>query len=151
MLSVPNLRKQVLFQDIEEEHLGYLAGILKAYPLKKGEFLFKEGDVTKGLYLVHSGKIEISKTTPDGWRQTLAVITPGNFFGELALIEKRNHQATAKAIENTDLIKLLKEDFERMEKENAAVAMQIVKKLALVMSNNLRRMNERFLNALISY
>jgi CRP-like cAMP-binding protein len=55
------------------------------------------------------------------------------------------------AIENTELLKLPKEEFEKLEKEDVVLASQILKKLVLVMSKNLRRMNEKFLNALINY
>jgi CRP-like cAMP-binding protein len=151
MIDMGVLRKQVLFEGIEPRHLEYLAGIIKEVSLKKDGLLFKEGDPTKGLYLIKSGRIEISKMTPDGWRQTLAVVPEGGFFGELSIIEKRNHEATAKALENTEILKLLRDDFDRLEKENQELALQIMKRIALVMSNNLRRMNERFLKALVNY
>jgi CRP-like cAMP-binding protein len=151
MLNASELRKQVLFEDIEKCDLDKLAAEITEISLKKGDGLFKEGDETRGIYLVRSGKIEISKVTPDAWKQTLAVLTPGNFFGELSIMEKRRHEAVAVALEKADLLLLKKEVFERMEKETPVLALQITKKIALVMSRNLRRMNEKFLNALINY
>lgn len=151
MVKKGELKKNLLLEDITDPALEKIAGVIKEVSLKKGEFLFKEGDDTKGIYMLHSGKIEINKVTPDGWKQTLAVITPGSFFGELSILEKRRHEATAIAIENTELFKLTKEDFEKLEKEDVTLALQIIKKIALVMCKNLRRMNEKFLNALISY
>lgn len=151
MANVTDLKKQVLFEDIGESGLEKMTKIIREITLKKGEFLFKEGEETKGIYLVKSGKIEISKVTADGWRQTLAVFTPGHFFGELSILEKRKHEATATAIENTELFKLLKEDFEKIGKEDSSLAFEIIKKIALVMSKNLRRMNDKFLNALVNY
>lgn len=151
MLSVSELKKQVLLEDISEEGLEQLAKLLDVIHLKKGEFLFKEGDETTGIYMIRSGKIEISKLTADGWKQTLAVLSTGNFFGELSILEKRKHEASAVALENTELMKLSKEAFEKMEVENTVLAFGVIKKIALVMSKNLRRMNEKFLNALINY
>ncbi len=151
MITKSDLRKQVLIEDIAEPGLEKLTGILKELSLKKGDSLFKEGEETKGIYMVRSGKIEITKLTPDGWKQTLAVLTPGSFFGELSILEKRKHEANATAMENTELLKLTKEEFEKMEKEEVALASQIIKKVALIMSKNLRRMNEKFMNALINY
>jgi CRP/FNR family cyclic AMP-dependent transcriptional regulator len=151
MLSASELKKQILFEDIEKSELEKVTGELTELSLKKGDSLFKEGDETKGIYLVRSGKVEISKVTPDAWKQTLAVLTPGHFFGELSIMEKRLHEANASALEKTDLFLLKKEVFEKMEKENPVLAMEIFKKIALIMSRNLRRMNEKFLNALINY
>jgi CRP/FNR family cyclic AMP-dependent transcriptional regulator len=151
MVSASELRKQVLFEDIEKPELEKLAEEITEISLKKGDSLFKEADETKGIYLVRSGKVEISKVTPDGWKQTLAVLTPGSFFGELSIMEKRRHEANAVALEKTDLLLLKKEVFEKLEKDKPDVALQIFKKIALTMSKNLRRMNEKFLNALINY
>ncbi|MDP1853549.1 MAG: cyclic nucleotide-binding domain-containing protein, partial [Candidatus Omnitrophota bacterium] len=141
----------ILFEDISNSELEKLAKVIKEVSLKKGEFLFKEGEDTKGIYMIRSGKIEINKVTPDGWKQTLAVLSTGSFFGELSIIEKRKHEANAVAIENTELLKLPKEEFEKLEKEDVVLASQILKKLVFVMTKNLRRMNEKFLNALINY
>ncbi|MBA3061123.1 MAG: cyclic nucleotide-binding domain-containing protein [Nitrospirae bacterium] len=151
MLSINELRKQILFEGIKDADLGKLSGSIEERFLKKGEFLFREGEDTKGIYMIRSGKIEINKVTPDGWKQTLAVLTVGSFFGELSIIEKRKHEANAVAIENTELLKLPKEEFEKLEKEDVVLASQILKKLVFVMTKNLRRMNEKFLNALINY
>ncbi len=151
MVNISELKKQILFEDISNSELEKLAKVIKEVSLKKGEFLFKEGEDTKGIYMICSGKIEINKVTPDGWKQTLAVLTAGGFFGELSIIEHRRHEANAVAIEGAELLKLPKEEFEKLEKENIAITSQILKKLVLVMSKNLRRMNEKFLNALINY
>ncbi|MEK7683489.1 MAG: cyclic nucleotide-binding domain-containing protein, partial [Nitrospirota bacterium] len=137
MVNISELKKQILFEDISNSELEKLAKVIKEVSLKKGEFLFKEGEDTKGIYMIRSGKIEINKVTPDGWKQTLAVLSTGNFFGELSIIEKRKHEANAVAIENTELLKLPKEEFEKLEKEDVVLASQILKKLVLVMSKNL--------------
>jgi CRP-like cAMP-binding protein len=151
MIKTDLLKQQILLEDLDSEGLNKISKIIKKYSLKKGEQLFKEKDETKGLWLIHSGKIEISRVTADGWRQTLAVLTPGHFFGELSIIENRRHVASAVAIEETELLLLPKEDFERLFEEDMALACNIIKRIAIVMSKNLRRMNDKFLSALISY
>ncbi|MEW6001689.1 MAG: cyclic nucleotide-binding domain-containing protein [Nitrospirota bacterium] len=148
---IKTLKQQVLLQDLDSGGLNKISKIFKKMTFKKGEQLFKEGDDTRGLYLIHSGKVEISKVTPDGWRQTIAALTPGHFFGELSILEKRRHEASAIAAEDSELFLISKEDFEKLMEEDIELACQIIKKIALVMSKNLRRMNDKFLNALISY
>ena len=86
MVNISELKKQILFEDISNSELEKLAKVIKEVSLKKGEFLFKEGEDTKGIYMIRSGKIEINMVTPDGWKQTLAVLSTGNFFGELSII-----------------------------------------------------------------
>jgi CRP/FNR family transcriptional regulator len=151
MIKPSLLKKQVLLEGIKKTDLDKIAKVLKRLSFKKGEQIFNEKEDTKGLYLIHSGKIEVSKVTPDGWKQTLAVLRGGHFLGELSIIEKRRHEATAVALDNTEVFLISKHDFEKMEKKDTALTSQIMKKLVLIMSKNLRRMNEKFLNSLISY
>jgi len=151
MIKADILKKQILFADFDMEGLEKISKILKKLSFKKEEQLFKEKDDTRGLWLIHSGKVEISRVTADGWRQTLAVLTAGQFFGELSLLENRRHVASAVAIEDTELFLLPKEDFERILEEDIALACDIIKRIAIMMSKNLRMMNDKFLSALISY
>lgn len=151
MIKTSLLKKQVLLKDLDNADLEKIAKIVKKLSFRKGEYLFKEKEYTKGLYLIHSGKVEISKVTLDGWKQTLAILHSGHFLGELSIIEKRVHEANATALENTELFLISKKDFEKMEKQDTALTSKIMKKLVLIMSKNLRRMNEKFLSSLISY
>jgi CRP/FNR family transcriptional regulator len=151
MIKPDVLKEQVLLQDIDKAGINKIAKITRQVSIKKGEPLFKEKDDTKGVWLIQSGKIEISRVTADGWRQTLVVLTAGHFFGELSILENRKHVASAVALEDTELLLLPKEDFDKMMEEDCALALHIVKRIAIVMSKNLRRMNDKFLSALISY
>lgn len=145
------LKQQALLEDLGSVELTRISKVIQKLKFKKGDYIFREKEDTKGLYLVHSGKVEIAKVTSDGWKQTLAVFEKGHFFGELSILEKRRHEAYAIAIENTEILLIGKEGFEKLEKEESKIAFKIMKKLALVMCKNIRRMNEKFLNALISY
>jgi CRP-like cAMP-binding protein len=151
MASVEELKKQVLFEDLTTPQLKDLSKIIEKISLKKGEALFSHSDDTRGIYLVRSGAVEISKTTPDGWKQKLAVFKAGQFFGELSVMEKRKHEADASSVEKTELLLLTKNAFEMLEKDQAKLALAITKNIAIAMSKNLRRMNEKFMNALINY
>jgi len=151
MIKAEQLKNQVLFQDLDKTGLNKMAKIVQKVSLKKGEQLFKEKDTTQGLYLINAGKVEISRVTADGWRQTLVVLTSGHFFGELSILEKRHHVATAVALDNTDLFLIPRDDFEKLMVDEMAVACAIIKRIAIVMSKNLRQMNDKFLSALISY
>lgn len=151
MVSIEDLKRQVLFEELDNKSLEKIAQRLQILNFKKGETLFSEGDEARGIYLINSGKIEITKATPDGWRQTIAHFGPGNFFGELSIIENRRHEAKAVATENVSVYLLSMEDFQRIEREDLLLASEILKKLVLILSRNIRLMNERFLKALVNY
>lgn len=145
------LKQQSLFSDIDSEGLEKLSKIVNKLSLKKGEQLFKEKDDTRGVFLLHSGKVEISRVTADGWRQTLTVVTPGDFFGELSILERRHHVASAVAVEDAELFLIPKEEFDRLMEQDTKLACYILKKIAMEMSKKLRRTTDKFLSALISY
>ena len=145
------LKQQSLFSDIDSEGLEKLSKVVTKISLKKGEQLFKEKDDTRGVFLLHSGKVEISRVTADGWRQTLTVVTPGDFFGELSILERRHHVASAVAVEDAELFLIPKEEFDRLMDQDTKLACYILKKIAMEMSKKLRRTTDKFLSALISY
>lgn len=151
MVSINALKKQVLLEDIDKENLEKICKKIEELSFKKNGYVFKEKEDAKGIYLIHSGKLEISKTTPDGWKQTLAVLGSGHFCGELSILEKRKHEANAVAIEDTTLFLLSKAEFERIENEDIVLANIILKKLSFALSKNLRLMNDKFLKVLVNY
>ena len=71
--------------------------------LRSGEVLFKEGAAGDEMYLIRSGKIRIVKDL-EGTKKTLAVIGEGEFFGEMALLDKRPRSAAAIAETDAKLI-----------------------------------------------
>src|SRR5512135_2294152 len=106
------LKKQVLFSDLTDAELAMMAQKVVTEKHARGTSIFREGEPTKGLYLVRSGKVEISKATPDGWKQTLALITENHMFGELSVIEdKKTHGADATAMEDTEVFRITLADF----------------------------------------
>lgn len=151
MITPDILKQQVLLEGIDDAGLSKIANITRQVSVKKGDQLFKEKDDTKGLWLIRTGKIEISRMTADGWRQTLVVLPANHFFGELSILENRHHVASATALEDSDLLLIPKEDFDDLVQKDCTLALKIVIKLAIAMSKNLRRMNDKFLSALISY
>ncbi|HHN65785.1 MAG TPA: cyclic nucleotide-binding domain-containing protein [Nitrospirae bacterium] len=152
MVDLADLKEQILLKDLNDEELRIIAErvVEESYPL--GKLIFMEGEETVGIYLIKKGRVEISKTTPDGWKQTLAVLSERHFFGELSVIEdKKEHGAIATAIDNTDVFVIKKEDLKSLEKTNPELMYKIMKTIARVASRNVHTMNEKLVKLLISY
>ena len=152
MADKSELKKQMLFSDLTDAELGLMAQKIAVENYPKGNPIFKEGEPTKGIYLVKSGKVEISKTTPDGWKQTLALLSENHIFGELAVIEENKvHGATATAIETTEIYRFKTDDFKALEKSDTMMMYKIMKTIARIASKNVHSMNEKLMKLLISY
>ena len=148
---VSGLRAQTLFQNIESEDIARVAQHFTCITVDKDEHVFRLGSPSEGLYLIRSGRVEVSKATADGWRQTLVVLTKGHFLGEIALLEKTTHATDARALEATELYVMSGERFYALEEQEPGVMLRIIKNIAVIQGLNIRRMNEKFLNALINY
>jgi CRP-like cAMP-binding protein len=107
VITLTELKKQRLFCDLDDAELALMAKKVQVEQYPMGSAIFREGEPTRGLCLIRSGKIEVSKTTPDGWKQTLAVLKERHFFGELSVIEDRkNHSTNTTALETTELYRI---------------------------------------------
>jgi CRP-like cAMP-binding protein len=152
MADKSELKKQMLFSDLTDTELGTMAQKIAVENYPKGKTIFNEGEPTKGIYLVKSGKVEISKTTADGWKQTLALLSDNHIFGELSVIEDKNtHGATATSIEATEVYRFKTEDFKALEKSDTMMMYKIMKTIARISSRNVHAMNEKLMKLLISY
>ena len=90
-----------IFEGIETDLLGQIAPSVHVVQLAEGEVIFREGDPGDLLYLVGEGSVRISKSGRGGEQETLGVIQPGNFFGEMALLDGQPRSAMATAVGNT--------------------------------------------------
>jgi CRP-like cAMP-binding protein len=96
----------------------------------KGTILFKEGDTkSKEMYVIHKGKVKISKTVGDK-ETVLAIFGQGEFFGEMATLSNMPRSATAEVVEDSLMLVIDPKTFEMMIKNNNEVALRMIKKLS---------------------
>jgi len=94
-----------------------------------GTVLFREGEAGQEMYVVHAGRIELTRGK-GALRQTLAVLSSGEFFGEMAIVMDRPRTATATVLEDARLLVLDAGTFEAMVRNNAEIALRIIRKMA---------------------
>jgi CRP/FNR family transcriptional regulator, cyclic AMP receptor protein len=97
--------------------------------LPRGTVLFREGDPGKEMYVLQAGRIAISKKVRDV-EKVLAVLGPGEFFGEMAIISNKPRNATATVDEEAKVLVIDPRTFEGMIRGNAEIAVRMIKKLA---------------------
>lgn len=152
MAKINELKSQRLLEGLDSKNLEKVGKLVDAIEVQKGDTVFKEGDPTRGIYMVKKGTVEINKVTPDGWKQKLIEINENHFFGELSVIEnKESHGANAEAVDDTELFVINKEKFEEMEKSDPSLMAKLMKTIARVASRNVHTMNNKLIKLLISY
>lgn len=97
---------------------------------KKGHVLFHEGDEGDEMFIVQSGRVAIKKKVKEG-ETTLAVLEKGDFFGEMAILERMPRSASAEVVEDGDLIVISGEIFGDMIKANPEIAVRMLRKYSI--------------------
>lgn len=100
-----------LFQGLEAAERATLAATMTRVSYPKGEVLFCTGDPGDALYVVHSGRVELSVRDHAGERIVLDHCEPGGLFGELSMFDGGARTANAEAIDTTELLLLDRQDF----------------------------------------
>lgn len=99
----------------------------KVFP--RGAVLFREGEPGKEMYVVQSGRVNVSKKVGDV-EKILAALGPGEFLGEMSILNNRPRSATATCAEDSKLLVIDGKTFEAMIRGNAEIAIRMIKKLA---------------------
>jgi signal transduction histidine kinase len=138
-----HLSENRLFEGIEPDLLKQIRKQVDVLEFKSGEVVFHEGDPGDSLYLVGEGSVKISKEDRGGREQILDYIKPGNFFGEMALLEGKPRSAMATAAEPTLLGAVKEETFQHLlELAPSRLHMNFLRSI----SERLRSVNSHFIN-----
>lgn len=93
-----------------------------------GEVLFREGDAGSVMYVLQSGRVQITREFASGER-TLALLGPGDFFGEMAIVNGKPRTATATAVEPVRALVIDAKTFEAMVMGNGEIALRLITRL----------------------
>lgn len=96
---------------------------------RAGETIFQEGEVGETMYIIQEGEVRIHKRVRDR-ETTLAVLKAGDFFGEMAIIDREPRSASATAATDAKIIVLSKDIFESQIKTNPKIIMSILRKMS---------------------
>jgi len=136
---VERLRRLPLFSRLSEEELGDLAGRIRLRPYKRAEVIFRKDDPGTHLYLVLEGAVKISLPGEFGQEALVAIMRPGEFFGELALFDRSPRSAGATALEDTRAALLASDDFLAFLEHHPSAVRVVLETLA----RTIRRLSDR--------
>jgi CRP/FNR family transcriptional regulator, cyclic AMP receptor protein len=106
MEDVTALTRSDLFASLGAEALERVATEAATTRLERNDILFNEGDEAQDLFVVQSGRIAIAKGSPDGRESLVALIEPGDIFGEMPLFDGEPRSASARALERSELVRV---------------------------------------------
>ncbi len=140
-----------LFKGLSARDIGLLAQALHSRTYHAGEVLFVEGDIGRALFILETGKVELSKRdAAAGQDRPIFTVESGDFFGEMALLEQMPRTATATAAERSKLHLLYRSKLDGLLSQHPRIGISIMSHLAQLLSARLRRVSSASAGASIS-
>ncbi len=140
------VRQAPLFAALDDEAAEALQATMARREISRGAVLFHEGEPGDRLYVIVDGKIKLGRASGDGRENLLAILGPGEMFGELSLFDPGPRNATATAVADTALIGVGNDDLTAWLTGRPDVARQLLRALA----RRLRRTNEALADLVFS-
>lgn len=132
--SLHALEQAALFSDLSPEELGQIARLFKPRGFRQGDVVVKEGTGGAAFFVIESGE---ARVTIDGeYRATLG---PGDFFGEIALIDEGTRMATITAASDMKCYGLTLWDFRPLVERNGVIGWKLLQRMAQMLRDSRKR------------
>lgn len=131
-----------IFSGLSEEEVSSFASDLQRIKFSKGAKIITESESADTLYFICKGKVKICKSlkNPDTPKAELSTLEPGEFFGEMGIINEEPRSASVEALEDVELLVIPKDVFVGISFKHPEVMFNLMRTL----SGRLRETNERF-------
>jgi len=139
-MSIEDTLSQVpLFSELNRRALGRLAKGTVRRQFARGDVIVKEGEQAVAFFFVLSGRVEVVKGAEGPTPKVLNTLSPGDFFGETALLDSYLRSATVRALEDTECLELWRWDFLYALRTNRHIALEMLP----ILGRRLREMDEQ--------
>ena len=128
-VSTAVLKTVPLFASCPEEQLRMLTTVVTRKSAPRSTTIMAGGDPTDSLYIILSGRLKVKMSDSEGKEVILAILGPGEIFGEMGLIDDEPRSATVISIEPCELLSISKRDFKKCLQENFDMTMAVMRGL----------------------
>jgi CRP/FNR family cyclic AMP-dependent transcriptional regulator len=136
--SIEELRRVGLFGAISDEVLGFLTARLELIQPTAGEIVFKEGDAARDMFVVLGGEMEVLKRSQTGVDARVALLGPGDWFGEMSILDVQPRSATVRLLAPSRLLRISASDLDSLYRHDTKAYAIIVLNIARELSRRLR-------------
>lgn len=134
-------RNVPIFHGLSTRQLGRVIVSMQRRHYQSGEMLFEEGQDGKAVFVIKSGRVELTRRVGDSPR-TLGILGPGQMFGEMALLERMKRTARATMVEEGEIYLLYTATLETLIQRHPAIGIRLLRNMAVMLSALLRRTNQ---------
>jgi CRP/FNR family cyclic AMP-dependent transcriptional regulator len=137
-LSASELRGIGLFGALGDEVLGHLSNTLSVELPSAGDTIFREGEEANAMYVVISGEVEVLKRGKRGVDARVALLGPGDWFGEMSIVDIQPRSATIRALAPGRLVRITSADLDALYRFDLRSYAIVILNLARELSRRLR-------------
>ena len=141
-MIIETLQKSEVFSSLKSEELDDISNYFEKVIFGNNDTIFNEGDPSDKFYLVAEGSVKILKHTVMGKDIILEMMSPGDIFGGVAVLDKKPFPASAQAMESTTVIRISRQNLLKIMEDYPTLKLDIVK----YFSNKLRDAHEMLKN-----
>lgn len=132
-------RKFELFEGLDESELQKIAALAKPRKYQRDEVIFHADERGDIFCLILRGKVKVTMISPEGKEIILSMLGPGDFFGEMALLDDEPRSATVMAVEPLEVLTIYREELLQIMRDDFTITRNIIAEL----SKRLRRASRR--------
>src|SRR5690625_1557447 len=134
------VRRVEIFSGLTEKQQDLVATMARPRLFSDGELIHSAGEQTGTMFVVHTGKVKVSRLLPSGRKQLLRVVKPGDTLGEYALLTGSTQPEEAEAIDDVRLCVFVHEDLKDLIERYPAIAHRMLRTLGQRLSHTEHRL-----------
>jgi len=127
-----------LFAALPNEVLGHLAATLELRSFEAGATVFQEGETARDMFAVVSGEMEVLKHSRLGREARVALLGPGDWFGEMSIVDVQPRSASVRVLSPSRVVRMTAGDLDALYRRDIRAYSLIILNLARELSRRLR-------------
>ena len=126
-----DILKQIpLFSELSDKELEKIIHLASKQKYHKDNIILIEEEIGSTMFIILWGRVKISRISDDGREVILSILSDGDFFGEMSLLDGHTRSANVTAIEEAELLVIRREEFLQMLRDFPQIAINLLKELA---------------------
>ncbi|MCK4560125.1 MAG: Crp/Fnr family transcriptional regulator [Calditrichia bacterium] len=119
-----------LFSELSDDDLREIVKLAVRQVYKKDNMILIEEEIGSTMFIILDGRVKISRISDDGREVILSILSEGDFFGEMSILDGQNRSANVVTLDDSKIMVIRREDFLQMLHDYPQIAINLLKELA---------------------
>ena len=129
-MDVGFLKYIPLFSELSDDDLREILKLAMRQVYKKDNMVLIEEEIGSTMFIILDGRVKISRISDDGREVILSILSEGDFFGEMSILDGQNRSANVVTLDDSKIMIIRREDFLQMLHDYPQIAINLLKELA---------------------